>query len=348
MTNRDDLTKKREVLESVLKQIKKAYGEGAVMWLGEQAVATGIDVIPTGSLSLDIALGVGGVPRGRMVEIFGPEASGKTTLALHILAEAQKLGGTAAFVDAEHALDPKYTRAIGVDLDHLLLSQPSSGEQALEITEQLVRSGAVDVIVIDSVAALVPEAELQGQMGDTQVGLQARLMSQAMRKLAAAIAQSKTVAIFVNQIRSTIQSGPWGGGTTTTGGRALKFYASVRMQIWSEGKIEEGAERVGTRAHVRVVKNKVAPPFREAVFDVIYGRGIARARDIIHTGESLGVVKRSGAWYSYGDVRLGQGIAQAAQFLEENPDLATKIEGEIREKAGLSTPRPRGDEKSEG
>ena len=343
-----DNRKKREVLDSVLKQIKKTYGEGAIMWLGEQAVATGIDVIPTGALSLDIALGVGGVPRGRMVEIFGPEASGKTTLALHLIAEAQKLGGTAAFVDAEHALDPKYTRAIGVDLDHLLLSQPSSGEQALEITEQLVRSGAVDVIVIDSVAALVPEAELQGQMGDAQVGLQARLMSQAMRKLAAAIAQSKTVAVFVNQIRSTIQSGPWGPGTTTTGGRALKFYASVRMQIWSEGKIEEGDERVGTRAHVRVVKNKVAPPFREAVFDVIYGKGIARSRDLIHTGESLGLISRSGSWYSYGDVRLGQGIAQAAAFLDENPDLATKIEREIREKAGLPEPKGLGDAGAEG
>jgi len=343
-----DNRKKREVLDSVLKQIKKSYGEGAIMWLGEQAVATGVDVIPTGALSLDIALGVGGVPRGRMVEIFGPEASGKTTLALHLIAEAQKLGGTAAFVDAEHALDPKYTRAIGVDLDHLLLSQPSSGEQALEITEQLVRSGAVDVIVIDSVAALVPEAELQGQMGDTQVGLQARLMSQAMRKLAAAIAQSKTGAAFVNQIRSTIQSGPWGPGTTTTGGRALKFYASVRMQIWSEGKIEEGDERVGTRAHVRVVKNKVAPPFREAVFDVIYGKGIARTRDLIHTGESLGLISRSGSWYSYGDVRLGQGVTQAAQFLDDNPDLAKKIEREIREKAGLPEPKGLEDAEAEG
>jgi len=339
---------KREVLDSVLKQIKKSYGEGAIMWLGEQAVASGVDVIPTGALSLDIALGVGGVPRGRMVEIFGPEASGKTTLALHLIAEAQRLGGTAAFVDAEHALDPKYTRAIGVDLDHLLLSQPSSGEQALEITEQLVRSGAVDIIVIDSVAALVPEAELQGQMGDAQVGLQARLMSQAMRKLAAAIAQSRTVAVFVNQIRSTIQSGPWGPSTTTTGGRALKFYASVRMQIWSEGKIEEGDERVGTRAHVRVVKNKVAPPFREAVFDVIYGKGIARARDLIHTGESLGLISRSGSWYSYGDVRLGQGVTQAAQFLDDNPDLATKIEREIREKAGLPEPKALEDAKAEG
>jgi recombination protein RecA len=326
---------KKEVLDSVLKQIQKSYGEGAIMWLGERAVATGVDVIPTGSLDLDIALGVGGVPRGRMVEIFGPEASGKTTLALHLIAETQRLGGTAAFIDAEHAMDPTYTRAIGVDLDHLLLSQPSSGEQALEIMEQLVRSGAVDIVVVDSVAALVPEAELQGQMGDTQVGLQARLMSQAMRKLAAAVSQSKTVAVFVNQIRATIGTGPWGPGTTTTGGRALKFYASVRLNIWAAGKIEEGDERVGMKAHVRVVKNKVAPPFREAAFDVIYGRGIARERDLIHTGESFDLISRSGAWYSYGDVRLGQGLAQAAQFLADNTELADQIAQEIRKKAGL-------------
>lgn len=326
---------KEEVLENVLKQIKKAYGEGAIMRLGERAVTAEVEVIPTGSLALDIALGVGGVPRGRMVEIFGPEASGKTTLALHMIAQTQKLGGTAAFIDAEHALDPNYTRAIGVDLDHMLLSQPSSGEQALEIMEQLVRSGAVDIIAVDSVAALVPEAELQGQMGDAQVGLQARLMSQAMRKLAAAIAQSKTVAVFVNQIRATIQPGPWGPGTTTTGGRALKFYASVRLNIWTEGRIEEGGEQVGMKARVRVVKNKVAPPFREAEFDIIYGRGIARERDIIHTGEAWNVISRSGSWYSYGDVRLGQGIAQAAQFLADNPELADRIAREIREKAAL-------------
>ncbi len=332
---------KREVLEGVLKQIQKSYGEGAIMWLGEKPDTSGVDVIPTGSLALDIALGVGGVPRGRMVEIFGPEASGKTTLALHIVAEAQKLGGTAAFIDAEHALDPNYTRAIGVDLDHLLLSQPSSGEQALEIMEQLVRSGAVDIITVDSVAALVPEAELQGQMGDAQVGLQARLMSQAMRKLAAAISQSKTVAIFVNQIRSTIQSGPWGPGTTTSGGRALKFYASVRMNIWAEGKIAEGDDRVGMKAHVRVVKNKVAAPFREASFDVIYGQGIVRERDAINCGVELGVITRSGSWYSYGDTRLGQGLAQAAQFLRDNPDLTDRIVREVREKAGLPIPRPR-------
>ena len=332
---------KREVLDNVLKQIQKSYGEGAIMWLGEKPDTSGIDVIPTGSLALDIALGVGGVPRGRMVEIFGPEASGKTTLALHIVAEAQKLGGTAAFIDAEHALDPRYTRAIGVDLDHLLLSQPNSGEQALEIMEQLVRSGAVDIITVDSVAALVPEAELQGQMGDAQVGLQARLMSQAMRKLAAAISQSKTAVIFVNQIRSTIQAGPWGPGTTTSGGRALKFYASVRMNIWAEGKIAEGDDRVGMKAHVRVVKNKVAAPFREATFDVIYGQGIVRERDAINCGVEVGVITRSGSWYSYGETRLGQGLAQAAQFLRDNPDLTDRIVREVREKAGLPIPRPR-------
>ncbi len=329
---------KREVLDGVLKQIKKNYGEGSIMWLGQQTVDPGVNVIPTGSLALDIALGVGGVPRGRMVEVFGPEGSGKTTVALHLIAEAQRLGGTAAFVEAEHALDPNYTRAIGVDLDHLLLSQPSSGEQALEITEQLVRSGAVDIIVVDSVAALVPEAEIQGQMGDAQVGLQARLMSQAMRKLAAAISQSKTVAVFVNQIRSTIQTGPWGPGTTTSGGRALKFYASTRLNIWPEGKIAEGDERVGMRVHVRVVKNKVAPPFREASFDIIYGKGIVRERDLLNAGVDLGVITRSGSWYSYGDTRLGQGLTQASQQLNENPEMLQAVEAEIREKSGLVTP----------
>ncbi len=329
---------KREVLDGVLKQIRKSYGDGSIMWLGQQTVDSGVHVIPTGSLALDIALGVGGVPRGRMVEVFGPEGSGKTTVALHLIAEAQRLGGTAAFVDAEHALDAKYTRAIGVDLDELLLSQPNSGEQALEITEQLVRSGAVDIVVVDSVAALVPEAELQGQMGDAQVGLQARLMSQAMRKLAAAINQSKTVAVFVNQIRSTIQSGPWGPGTTTSGGRALKFYASTRMSIWPEGKIADGEERVGMRVHVRVVKNKVAPPFREASFDVIYGKGIVWERELVNVGTDLGVVTRAGSWYSYGDTRLGQGLTQASQHLSENPEMAGAIHDEIREKAGLVTP----------
>ncbi len=327
---------KQEVLESTLKQIKKAYGEGAIMWLGEGAQVMEVETISTGSLALDIALGVGGVPRGRTVEIFGSEASGKTTLALHMIAEVQKRDGTAAFIDAEHALDPTYTRALGVDLDHLLLSQPNSGEQALEITEQLTRSGAVDIIVIDSVAALVPMAEIEGQMGDSQVGLQARLMSQAMRKLSGAISQSKTLVVFTNQLRSVIGGTRFGPSTTTSGGRALKFYASVRLSMWNSGRIEEGSEQVGTRVNVRVVKNKVAPPFKEASFDIIYGKGIVRSRDLINTGEALGVITRSGSWYSLGDTRLGQGVGNSARALEEDPKLADELERAIRDKAGLT------------
>ncbi len=326
---------KEEVLQSTLKQIKKAYGEGAIMWLGDKAQVMQVETVPTGSLALDIALGVGGVPRGRIVEVFGAESSGKTTLALHMIAEVQKRDGTAAFIDAEHALDPTYTRALGVDLDHILLSQPNSGEQALEITEQLTRSGAVDIIVIDSVAALVPMAEIEGQMGDSQVGLQARLMSQAMRKLSGAISQSKTIVVFTNQIRSVISGTRFGPSTTTSGGRALKFYASIRLNMWNSGKIEEGGEQVGTHVSVRVVKNKVAPPFREATFDIIYGKGIDRARDLINTGESLGLVTRSGSWYSFGDTRLGQGIGNSARALEDDPALAATLERAIREKAGL-------------
>lgn len=329
---------KREVLESTLKQIKKAYGEGSIMWLGDGAQVLQVEAVPTGSLALDIALGVGGAPRGRIVEIFGSESSGKTTVALHMIAEIQRRGGTAAFIDAEHALDPTYCRALGVDLDHLLLSQPNSGEQALEITEQLTRSGAVDIIVIDSVAALVPMAEIEGQMGESQVGLQARLMSQAMRKLAGAIAQSKTMVVFTNQLRSTISGTRYGAATTTSGGWALKFYASVRMQLWNSGRIEDGAERVGTHINARIVKNKVAPPFKEATFDVIYGKGIVRERDLVNTGVALGVISRSGAWYSFGDERLGQGIGNSAQALEENPELATVLEAEIRAKAGMVKP----------
>lgn len=327
---------KQEVLESTLKQIKKAYGEGAIMWLGEGAQVMQVETVSTGSLALDIALGVGGVPRGRTVEIFGSEASGKTTLALHMIAEVQKRDGTAAFIDAEHALDPTYTRALGVDLDHLLLSQPNSGEQALEITEQLTRSGAVDIIVIDSVAALVPMAEIEGQMGDSQVGLQARLMSQAMRKLSGAISQSKTLVVFTNQLRSVIGGTRFGPSTTTSGGRALKFYASVRLSMWNSGRIEEGSEQVGTRVNVRVVKNKVAPPFKEASFDIIYGKGIVRSRDLINTGEALGVITRSGSWYSLGDTRLGQGVGNSARALEEDPKLADELERAIRDKAGLT------------
>jgi recombination protein RecA len=332
---------KREVLESTLKQIKKAYGEGSIMWLGDGAQVLQVDTVPTGSLALDMALGVGGIPRGRIIEIFGMESSGKTTLALHMIAEVQRHGGTAAFIDAEHALDPTYSRALGVDLDHILISQPNSGEQALEITEQLTRSGAVDIIVIDSVAALVPTAEIEGQMGESQVGLQARLMSQAMRKLSGAISQSKTIVIFTNQMRSMISASRFGPSTTTAGGWALKFYASLRLQMWASGKIEEGAERVGTHVNVRVVKNKVAPPFREASFDVIYGRGIVRSRDLLNTGEALGLISRSGSWYSFGDNRLGQGIGNSAQALEEDTALADSLEAAIREKASLKASAPK-------
>ena len=326
---------KQEVLDSTLKQIKKVYGEGAIMWLGDGAQVLQMETIPTGSLALDIATGVGGIPRGRVAEIFGSESSGKTTLALHIIAEAQKKGGIAAFVDAEHALDPTYTRALGVDLDHMLLAQPNSGEQGLEITEQLTRSGAIDIIVIDSVAALVPIAEIEGQMGDSQVGLQARLMSQAMRKLSGAISQSRTIVVFTNQLRSVISGSRFGPSTTTSGGRALKFYASLRLSLWPSSRIEEGSSEIGRTINVRVVKNKVAPPFKEATFDIIYGKGIVRSRDLLHTAESLELVARSGSWYSFGDTRLGQGIGNSARALEEDPQLANEIETAIRDKAGF-------------
>ncbi len=326
---------KQEVLNSVVDGLRKKYGEGAIMWLGERANLQ-VETIPTGSLALDVALGIGGVPRGRIVEIFGPESSGKTTLALHLIAQAQKRGGTAAFIDAEHALDPNYAKAIGVNLDALLLSQPNSGEQALEIMDALVRSGAVDIIVVDSVAALVPEAEIAGAMGDAQVGLQARLMSQAMRKLASSIAQSKTTVVFINQIRQTISGTSWGPTTTTTGGLALKFYASQRLEIKRLGSIEEGDSRVGSETVVKVVKNKLAPPFKEAKFDIIYGKGIAYERELIKTGEQLGVVKKSGSWFNFGEVRLGQGMANAAAFLESNKEIAQQLENAIREKAGLN------------
>jgi recombination protein RecA len=325
---------KREVLDSVLAQIKKRHGEGSIMWLGEQPHLE-VETISTGSLALDVALGIGGVPRGRIIEIFGPEASGKTTLALHIIAEAQKQGGTVAFVDAEHALDPTYARAIGVDLDKILLSQPNSGEQALEITEHLVRSSALDAIVIDSVAALVPEAEIEGAMGEAQVGLQARLMSQAMRKLAAAISQSKTTVVFINQIRQTISGMSWGPTTTTTGGLALKFYTSVRLEIKRVGSIDEGNVKVGNETLVRVVKNKLAPPFKEARFDIIYGKGIARPRELLKLGEQLGLIKKSGAWFSFGSTQLGQGAGNSAAYLEEHNEIAQQIEHMIRQKSGL-------------
>jgi len=325
---------KQEVLESTLEKIKRDHGEGSIMWMGDEH-AVNAETIPSGSLALDIALGAGGVPRGRIVEIFGKESSGKTTLALHMLAEVHAGGGAAAFVDAEHALDPKYSKAIGVDLERLLLSQPNSGEEALEITEQLIRSGALDMVVIDSVAALVPQAELEGEMGDSQVGLQARLMSQAMRKLAGAISQSKTTVVFTNQIRSRINNSPWGPSTTTSGGRALKFYSSVRLNIYISSTLEKDGDKIGNTIHVRVVKNKVAPPFKEAEFDIIYGEGISRERELLNLGEDYDVITRKGSWYSYGDTRLGQGVNNSEEFLSENPDLAQEIEKEIRKAAGL-------------
>lgn len=327
---------KMKALEIALNQIEKQFGKGSVMRLGE-TTGMNIEAIPTGSLDLDIALGVGGLPRGRIVEIFGPESSGKTTVALHAIAEAQKLGGSAAFVDAEHALDPVYARNLGVDIDNLIVSQPDTGEQALEITEALVRSGAIDVIVIDSVAALVPRAEIEGEMGDAHVGLQARLMSQALRKLAGAISKSRCVAIFINQLREKVGI-MFGNPETTPGGRALKFYASVRLDVRRIDNLKQGDEVLGNRTRVKVVKNKVAPPFKQAEFDIMYGTGISREGSILDAAVNNNIVEKSGAWFSYGDVRLGQGRENAKQFLKENADIAGEIEGKIREKFNLKAP----------
>ena len=325
--------KKKKAIEEALKQIEKQFGKGAVMRLGGQEVVQ-VDVIPTGSMSLDYALGIGGVPRGRIVEIFGQESSGKTTLALHIIAEAQKKGGIAAFIDAEHALDPIYAEALGVDIDELLISQPDTGEQALEIAETLVRSGAVDLIVVDSVAALVPKAEIDGEMGDAHVGLQARLMSQALRKLTGVLSKSKTCAIFINQVRYKIGV-MFGYPLTTPGGLALKFHTSVRMEIRNLGAIKEGDTSVGMRVQVKVVKNKLAPPFRTAQFDIIYGKGISKEGELIDMGIQYGVITKTGSWYSYGEERLGQGKERVRRFLEENPDIARKIEMDIRRQMGF-------------
>ncbi len=319
---------KLKALETAVSQIERQFGKGAIMRLGQQE-AVAVNVIPTGSLGLDAALGVGGVPRGRVIEIYGPESSGKTTLALQIIAQAQATGGLAAFIDAEHALDPEYCAKLGVDIDNLLLAQPDNGEQALEITETLIRSGSVDVVVVDSVAALVPRAELEGEMGDASVGLQARLMSQAMRKLTAIVSKSKTCVIFINQIREKIGV-MFGNPETTTGGRALKFYASVRLDIRRIGPIKSGEEMVGNRTKVKVVKNKVAAPFRIAEFDILYGEGISRAGEILDLGVEHRVVTKSGTWLSYGDVRLGQGRENARTFLKENAELMAEIEGKLR------------------
>jgi len=327
---KDTGNNKTKALDLALTQIERSFGKGAIMKFSEQSIMEGISVISTGALSLDYALGVWGVPRGRVVEIYGPDASGKTTLALHIVAEAQKKGGIAAYIDAEHAMDPAYTKKLGVNLDELLISQPDTGEQALEIGETLVRSNAVDVIVIDSVAALVPRAEIEGEMGDSFIGLQARLMSQALRKLAAAISKSKTCVVFINQIRDKIGV-MFGSSETTPGGRALKFYASVRIDIRRIGSIKERGENIGNRIRVRVVKNKVAPPFREAEFDIIYGKGICRVGDLIDLAVSKKIVDKSGAWFSFDGERLGQGRENTRQFLQDNPEMLEKLEGKVKE-----------------
>ena len=323
------MIEKKKALEMALGQIEKQFGKGAVMKLGE-STHMNIETIPTGALGLDIALGVGGVPRGRIVEIFGPESSGKTTVALHIVAEAQKAGGEAAFIDAEHALDPVYAKKLGVDIDNLIVSQPDTGEQALEIAEALVRSGAIDVIVIDSVAALVPKAEIDGEMGDAHVGLQARLMSQALRKLAGVISKSKTTAIFINQLREKVGI-MFGNPETTPGGRALKFYSTVRLDVRKIETLKQGNEMIGSRTKVKVVKNKVAPPFKEAEFDIIYGQGISREGSILDVGVNLDIVNKSGAWFSYNGQRIGQGRENVKQFLRENPELCREIEKKIRD-----------------
>jgi len=325
---------KTKILDSAIAQIEKQYGKGSIMRLGNRDVLVPVSVISTGSISLDAALGVGGLPRGRVVEIYGPESGGKTTLTLHVIAEAQKVGGQAAFIDAEHALDPAYARKLGVDVDNLLVSQPDNGEQALEIAETLIRSNAVDIVVVDSVAALVPRAELEGDMGDPQMGLQARLMSQALRKLTAIVSKSRTCLIFINQIREKIGV-MFGNPETTTGGRALKFYSSIRIDIRRIQSIKEGDRVIGSRTRGKVVKNKVAAPFREAEFDIIYGEGISREGDLIDVGVDQGVLEKSGTWISFGGERLGQGRENARQFLKENHDIRDKIDAALRKKLGV-------------
>src|SRR6266513_3329964 len=338
-----DRVDREKMLEVTLQQIEKQHGKGAVMKLGEHPMNVGMTTIPTGSLALDIALGVGGIPRGRVVEVFGPEGSGKTTVCLHIIAEAQRQGGIAAFIDAEHALDPTYARELGVDIDELLVSQPDSGEQALEIADMLVRSGAMHLVVIDSVAALVPRAEIEGEMGDTHVGLQARLMSQAMRKLAGSLSKFETTAIFINQLREKIGV-MFGSPETTPGGRALKFYSSVRLDVRKIENLKDGTDVVGSRTRVKVVKNKVAPPFRQCEFDIMYGKGISKEGSLLDVGVDLEIVKKSGAWFTYEGDQLGQGRENARQFLAEHVDVRDDIERKVREAVGLTDFGADGDE----
>ena len=331
---------KQKALDMALSQIEKQFGKGAVMKLGEKSVNQGIEVISTGCLELDFALGVGGFPRGRIIEIYGPESSGKTTVALHTIAEAQKGGGIAAFIDAEHALDPVYAKALGVDIDGLYISQPDTGEQALEICESLVRSGAIDVIVVDSVAALVPKAEIEGDMGDSHVGLQARLMSQALRKLTSAISKSNTIVIFINQLREKVGV-MFGNPEVTTGGKALKFYASIRLDIRKIEQLKQGTEFVGNRTRVKVVKNKVAPPFKQAEFDMIYGEGISREGSVLDMAVARDIVQKSGSWFAYNDTRIAQGKENARQFLKDNPELCNEIEAKVR---ATMNPQPESEE----
>ncbi len=336
---------KQKALDLAMKQIQREFGKGSIMRMGDEPVED-IASIPTGSLTLDAALGIGGVPRGRIIEIYGPESSGKTTLSTHIIAEAQRLGGTCAFIDAEHAFDPKYGKALGVDIDNLLISQPDTGEQALNICDKLVRSGALDVIVIDSVAALVPQAELEGDMGDTHVGLQARLMSQALRKLAGTINRTKTCLIFINQIRMKIGV-MFGSPETTSGGRALKFYSSVRMDIRRIGAVKDGSDVVGNRTRVKIKKNKVAPPFKEAEFDIIYGEGISSLGELIDLGTEAGLITKSGSWYSYGDETIAQGREATKEWLKENPEIRERVKHQIRVELGMIEEEPVEEESAE-
>ncbi|SFG52710.1 RecA protein [Planifilum fulgidum] len=339
------MSDRRQALEMALRQIEKQFGKGSIMRMGEAANIQ-VETVSSGALGLDIALGVGGYPRGRIIEIYGPESSGKTTVALHAIAEVQKIGGQAAFIDAEHALDPVYAQRLGVNIDELLLSQPDTGEQALEIAEALVRSGAIDIIVIDSVAALVPKAEIEGEMGDSHVGLQARLMSQALRKLSGVISKSKAIAIFINQVREKVGV-MFGNPETTPGGRALKFYSSIRLEVRRAETIKQGSEMVGNRTRIKVVKNKVAPPFKQADVDIMYGEGISKEASVLDIAADLDIVSKSGAWYSFGGERLGQGRENAKQFLKEHPEVCAQIEAAIREHYGLPVPKRAEDDSTE-
>lgn len=327
---------KQKALDAALSQIEKQFGKGAVMKLGDDSAKMNVEVVPTGSLSLDIALGVGGVPKGRIIEVYGPESSGKTTVALHMVAEVQKRGGIAGYIDAEHAMDPTYAKALGVDIDNLYISQPDDGEQALEIAETMVRSGAIDIVIVDSVAALVPRAEIEGEMGDSHMGLQARLMSQALRKLTGITKKSNCTVVFINQLREKIGV-TFGNPETTTGGRALKFYASIRIDIRKSDVIKQGTDFVGNRVKVKIAKNKVAPPFKTAEFDIVYGQGISKGGDILDLASEVDIVNKSGAWYAYGETRIGQGRENAKTFLKEHPDMCREIENKVREHYGLPT-----------